>query len=766
MPLTDYLVHWYEQDATSFLEGAEIVLEYFVEPNGSVGDGTVRRIVLALLGLAQIHRGRAGGDPVTSTGASFSDLARFLLGASHFPEALAAANAALYLFGGEPARPEFLTAAELGFAAARGTGQEEAMRTAQASVAAGLAVAARDPRGARRAFDAVELALRLLPEGDGRLGAMALLNQVTDPKSPNHKLGRYLFLATAQAGVGSFDAVAIRSIVRLDCDMDFDTWKSLLGELMPALTDIETARFALLPPGEADRAVAEWETFSFAHASFRAAIPLHNSILQEHNLDELLFVLHHEITHVYSMRSGVGLAVVALRVAILELERRLWSFVPGLVREARTEHLLEHGTAPLERHEILALAQAEQSLALTRKLQILQDPWQPWFEGIAVFAELADDPTMDPDASSDAMTALVNLFDPDDIVSQTLDLKEVMARRDAAERLYSEALNRSARYRLWTYLLDHHRHYLPGYFAVRRIIANWRGRMGEPLSGSSATRILLYLTRYGTWQVVPDLALSVDAFREEAARNLGAWLSSIDALEASHLAHILAGFPGSGGPTLLRWQDGRIEPLTGTVGELGAEENKEGMKLVLQALRTLTGDYADPGRVEGASDTCLYILDAVASGLRDVPYDEEGLGQILGGYRRALNVLVLAEVECPFWVNTRSQNLALLVRVRTKDVSDGKPRHKLVFLPLSQEEATALAAEIPRNRSARMRLARVVDLVSSAHYEGRAGSALPCRAVRHVELHSLGWVALGGAGARHPCRRHCLRAGRQSGDPA
>ena len=591
MPVMGYIIKWYDEECAQYLSNTDLVLEYFVEPDGSLADRTVRLVVSAMVELANLHLGRA--EETTAAGDRFSELAKCLLDDARYPEAMAAADAARYLFGTDAAGAAFLHACELALTAAKESGDEEDIRVRQACVAAALAAAARSPEEKLKAFDAVEAACRQLPDGEGRESTLNLLVKVTGADGANHKLRMYLAMAAGHAAPPPLRTDELKAIVKLTGDMDPDEWGSLLNRLLPDLAAIENSRFALQPRKAADRVVADWETFSFTHPSFSDAVPLADSILKERDLHDLLFVVHHETTHVYSMRSGVGQDIAALRVAVLELELRLWSFIDGVDAQSISDNLLKHGTAPLDQHEILALAQAEQSLALTQKLQIVQDIWQPWFEGIAVFAELADDPTMDADARTDAMTALLNLFDPEDVAEDDAYLGMLAM----AEKRYSEALRTSARHKLRTYLVDHHDHYLPGYFAVRSIVASWRRRAAKALSGSTATRILLYFTRYGTWDVVPDLALPIEEFRREAAGNLRRWLASIGRTDATQLASILGAFPGSASPVLLRWQDGRIEPAEGTIEELSAEGLGRGLARVRQALRSLTADYADPGRV-------------------------------------------------------------------------------------------------------------------------------------------------------------------------
>jgi hypothetical protein len=102
----------------------------------------------------------------------------------------------------------------------------------------------------------------------------------------------------------------------------------------------------------------------------------------------------------------------------------------------------------------MALAEAEQAIEVERKIQILEDSWAPWFEGIAAFGELAADPTMDPAAVSPVVSVIYNLWDRERYIWQMVEEShlspaEVLKQeRSAAEALYSEAIQHKGRNRL------------------------------------------------------------------------------------------------------------------------------------------------------------------------------------------------------------------------------------------------------------------------------------------------------------------------------
>ena len=75
-----------------------------------------------------------------------------------------------------------------------------------------------------------------------------------------------------------------------------------------------------------------------------------------------------------------------------------------------------------------------------------------------------------------------------------------------------------------------------GFLAVRSVIAAWRRSVGE-LSGHAAIRLLLHITRFGTYSLaVPDLSLDPDEFAVAAQNAMVAWVRRIAELPADESA--------------------------------------------------------------------------------------------------------------------------------------------------------------------------------------------------------------------------------------
>ncbi len=139
---------------------------------------------------------------------------------------------------------------------------------------------------------------------------------------------------------------------------------------------------------------------AFDYPPFRRAVPHGQAVRRDPNLDELVLTVVHDSIHVVSMNSAIGETIIALRLALLELEFRLWTYMGPADPEAFTGA----GVAPLRDGDLAALAQAEAALEITRKLQILKDIWGPWLEGLAVFGELGADA---PEDASDVVVSRV-----------------------------------------------------------------------------------------------------------------------------------------------------------------------------------------------------------------------------------------------------------------------------------------------------------------------------------------------------------------------
>jgi hypothetical protein len=75
------------------------------------------------------------------------------------------------------------------------------------------------------------------------------------------------------------------------------------------------------------------------------------------------------------------------------------------------ERIADKGVGPLSDGEAAQLFRAQHGVELTLKAHALQDAWTPWFEGLAIFSELAADPSLDPVNNGWVTEAIRNLVD-------------------------------------------------------------------------------------------------------------------------------------------------------------------------------------------------------------------------------------------------------------------------------------------------------------------------------------------------------------------
>jgi hypothetical protein len=97
------------------------------------------------------------------------------------------------------------------------------------------------------------------------------------------------------------------------------------------------------------------------------------------------------------------------------------------------------------------------------------------------------------------------------------------------------------------------------------VVARWRESLDEPLSGSKAARILLHLTRFGVAEAVPDLALSLKKFRDQALAAWAMWLDTAAATSAADLRACADGFEAGAlenRSEVLLWGHGKLVRVT------------------------------------------------------------------------------------------------------------------------------------------------------------------------------------------------------------
>jgi hypothetical protein len=587
------------------------------------------------------------------------------------------------------------------------------------------AAAARDGNSWMPALEAFEGVLRNLPTGaDAK--RLCLGGIIAAARLPGMRpLWPWVAMLVAEAPPDLASVVqGLDAYVPLVVDGSLEAFLSRVQDLAKVAQMAEDERVALQGPPEDHKARADWATWSMRHAAFRSAIPHGNSFLRERDRDQLILVLNHELTHMVSMTSGVGLAIMALRAALTELEVDLWVRHAGDQLDVAVAGV-RRGLAPVADDDLRALALVERELEIALKLRVLQDCWAPWFEGLAIAEELSD-PRDDPDAHTPSLQALMQLVDapvrPEPVDNEATFGAKVSAYFSQFEDLYSEAVRAQGPARLQSYLRPPHAaNYLAGYLTVRSIVAAWRHTLAKLLAGKAATRILMHVTRYGTGDAVPDLALPLDEFRRQAVRRHVEWVEWVASLRADQIQATLdlIGTAGSSSRGAA-WRNGELATSTEDNAALTKKVDAQVLELATQAYGSLTGTNAPADRVAGANEDCLAVLKRVGELLASEHPNPSLVSSLSHHYLSLLRVVPLGEVDAPFWLLPQAKALYVLIRTTEKHDEHGEPAYNAMLLgEMEGADFDRLHDEVRRLRGARMTVTRYTDLMPGGVMEGR-----------------------------------------------
>ncbi len=716
------IVNWFEGGAAQIIYARDYLYLLELNPEG-FADQVVSAIIRGLEPLARIDLGTAHNcsDLLGESYDEFFSLIPLLSAASHHQLAFECSLICCNLIP-SPEDLRFLSAAEEAARLVRIIGNETLLGLCDARLATAIAsFAERGERSRLSAFDAIECALLNLPsDPTQRNQAMSILKPWLSNKHYASMISLFVLNIPENLRPPLPEKIPdLSQLLKTLSDHASDAWFNAVLHSTAIYAHIENDRLKLQPQQNSHMLNADWSSWSFRHFAYRNAVPDGVSFLRERDLNQRLFELNHEITHVYSMHSRIGMAIIALRIAALmfEITLRTFSFKEGTVPDS--EEFVRTGVAPLQTGDILALAQAEQSLQVSRKIQILQETWEPWFEGIAVFSELAGDPKMDTQVLGFSLTVISQLVDRS-LKEQSATTEQLRAFMDErireAEQLYSDAISHDAYFQLLTYLNSCHSHYLPGYLAVRGVVASWRQTLGRSLSGAEASRILLHVTRFGTGETIPDLGTSLVDFQKTVQDRMMVWLKTTSGMAREDIERFLDYSP----TTSLHWSAGQLvsEPIDPE--KIVAETEKTILILLRQAMTSLCSGNADVDRVPNANPECMEVLRIMADALTKAKIDMSFAGRLMNLYLTPLNILPIGSVEAPFWLHRESSSLFCIIRTTEIHRDSGTPSYNGLVLGLTPEDFAALEAEYQRIRKPRMTVMRVADLAASVStLEGR-----------------------------------------------
>jgi hypothetical protein len=420
-------------------------------------------------------------------------------------------------------------------------------------------------------------------------------------------------------------------------------------------TDVENIRLDLSRLSSNNQVTTSEIDWSFVFTEYSRAVPHLGSLLKERELPRRLAVLTHEITHVLSFLGGVGEALLALRVAGIEISSELWRFPSESTPENIWQHILDNrGIAELEEGNTALLFSTERQLEVRRKAQLLLDTWTPWLEGLALYGELGAEPDLDPiriNPVAECVRNLIDFFCKEFGSLQSLD-EQARAYSADFERRCSEALRSIGPRRLDDHLRFEGEPYFHGYLAVRAVVAHWRASTNKNLPSAQCFDLLLHATRYGVRQYIPDFGLTSSGFERSAHEGMSAFVKSLLIVEDMNMY-----FDRYESGLLFTWRDGRLVAVDKTEAGNSLEQSDEYVRRrIVEALSSLTR-CDDSVRLKSGSTFERKLLDALAE-IAQVKlkqrFTTERVNQLLNGLKDRLtwrSILPIGTCSSPFYLH-------------------------------------------------------------------------------------------------------------------
>lgn len=510
-------------------------------------------------------------------------------------------------------------------------------------------------------------------------------------------------------------------------------WQNWVAHLKPLWNaqawdiEIDKARLALEPPPPRSvGAQADWTALTVDHPAYRRAVPHSQSFLTEANFDSLLLELTHEITHIHSILGGVGMALTCLRVASFDTELTLWSNVPG-AGDGLEARISKEGVAPVKEGDASSLFRTEQGLELPLKAHILQDVWTPWFEGLAIFGEMAADPVLDPIGIGPVTNCLRNLVDfipPTNNSGGLLDPERIRASFEefvaAFDARCSTAIARRGPGRLRAYFRASEVPYLAGYLAVRSVVSAWRVTTGRPITGTNAFALLLHATQHGTFSAVPDLSLQSDLFATAALEMMCDWASRLAQLTSEEIEDFLTPPPRDGNGRAYRWDGPHLIRVTPAEAAMSAPSQSAMVnQRMRQALTSLTRPE-DIERLKPHIDDFMLRFHEINIHKLKTTIEEfaRRYVEVAERFITLGSLLPVGHVAAKFFANidttAPSSYLATQIRTAEAQASNGDPRVNMFWFPIDYASGQQIAASFRRLGSPRLQVTRVIDLTGIA----------------------------------------------------
>jgi hypothetical protein len=493
--------------------------------------------------------------------------------------------------------------------------------------------------------------------------------------------------------------------------------------------NFDLQRLELTPKPMAASATTDWVSWIVDHPAFRRVVPHNRSFIREAHFDSLLLVLTHEITHVLSLIGAVGIALNCLRMAAFDAESAMWIVAPGTTTDNIVRLVGEFGHAPIVDGQVASLMRAEQGLELTLKAHMLQDVWTPWFEGLAIFGEIAADPKLDSVRIGHISYALRNLVDSQwEVTGQLAQFTETFTDFAAKfEARCSVAIVRRGPARLRGYLRRKDVPYFAGYIAIRSVVAAWRARSPSILTGTEAFNLLLHATRFGTTDAVPDLSLRSDVFLEAAIAKMHDWASRLAALSAEEIDGFVRTPLEDDKHFTFTWEGDRLVKQTRE-----PKTFKEHVDLWLrEALASLTRPE-DDSRHGTDDELTMLLVGAAADALRrhfsTAAFEEKVKieNSRVAGINALGTLLPIGRAMARFFINsdTEDGDVRVYLQILTTEEreEDHKPSINAMLVRLNKDAFEKISSSFGKLVSPWFQITRLIDLEGYAHPEKESGT--------------------------------------------
>ncbi|SDJ97900.1 hypothetical protein SAMN04487898_105200 [Pedobacter sp. ok626] len=482
------------------------------------------------------------------------------------------------------------------------------------------------------------------------------------------------------------------------------------------MLEIADGRFDLLLHKET--LMVNFNNWTLSYSKMLNSIPHGDSILKEEQLGNMLLDLKHELTHVYSLFGVIGLTLNIMRWTLVDLEAILFLDNSSKMDTSTDDAIIELFNSgkpfPMREPSIISLLHTERSAEIENKIQSMEQTWTPWFEGLALYGEFADDPTLDPEIESPINLVMSNLIDyiPDTKNKHAPTLDEIITQarihRDTFEKLCSDAKQKIGKDLLWPYLKGSHKQYLPGYLTVRNIVAKWRLKLGDiPLRGDQAFRILLNLTRFSGMELMPDLSLSARTFKNSVLEQHIKWLEMIADIDVEDLKVLIHPDARTAGVNIA-WREGRMILSNDDFEKVREYQHNYVSSKTNQLLSSLVEDRKD---WTGITDKELREIikmtgqAAMRSGYRSIILNKQS-ETLLDRY----TMMPLGRIQCPFWLIETTGGLVCQIRTRERDKNTGRPSYNVTSISIPADQFEYIKTYVGKYGAAYLELTRAVIL--------------------------------------------------------